>query len=126
MIKPKSLFLIDSLGAMLTAVMLGLVLPRFKYLIGMQPKVLYGLSIIGICFAIFSFSCYHLFPKNWRALMKTIAGANLLYCILTFFLVLYNISTLSALGHTYFIVEIIIISTLVVVEFKTATFEKQL
>ena len=49
-INPKKLFLIDSLGALISAVMLGLVLTRFEHIFGMPQNVLYFLSFIACTF----------------------------------------------------------------------------
>jgi len=115
---PKRLFLIDSLGAMLTAFSLGVVLTRFEHIFGMPRSVLYVLSLVACGFAVYSFCCYLFFNKNWRPFLTAIAIANLLYCCVTFVLVFYLGEKLTALGVGYFLLEIIVIVILVMIELK--------
>ena len=86
---PKKLFLIDSLGAVLTAFFLGVILVRFEDSFGMPITILYYLSSIACVYAIYSISCYILLGNNWRPYLKAIAIANLLYCCTTIVLVFY-------------------------------------
>lgn len=114
--KPKQLFLIDALGAVLTASLLSGVLANFERTFGMPQKVLYGLSLIAVFFAIYSFSCYFRDLKNWQPYLKAIAIANLSYCCLTAGLMVYFYQKLTLLGVLYFIGEIIIIVCLSIFE----------
>jgi len=50
----KLLFLIDGLGGIATASMMGLVLPRFQAWIGLPARVLHLLAIVGLFCAAFS------------------------------------------------------------------------
>jgi len=121
---PKQLFLIDGLGALLTAIMLGLVLANFVPLFGMPKSILYPLSLIACVFAVYSLSCHFRFPANWQPYLKAIAAANLLYCCLTLGLVLlmvYSFQKLTMLGVIYFLVEIVIVVGLAVVELRVAS-----
>lgn len=57
-LEPKQLFLIDGLGAILSAILLGLVLVRFERIFGIPSSTLYFLAIIPIFFAIYDFLSY--------------------------------------------------------------------
>lgn len=120
-IEPKKLFLIDSIGALLSAILLGLILPRFEYFIGISPTVLYGLAVIPCFFAAYSFLCFLIKIENWRLFMKIIAIANTLYCCLTASLMLYFYQKITTLGIIYFTFEIIIILFLANIEWKKAS-----
>lgn len=120
-INPRKLFLIDSLGALLSAFLLGYVLVKFESTFGMPPKVLYILASIAGAFAVYSFVCFLGNLSNWRRFMRIIAIVNLLYCCLTLGLVIYLYQELSVLGVIYFVLEIIIIVLLAMVELKTAS-----
>jgi thiol:disulfide interchange protein len=61
---PKRLFLIDGLGAFLTAFMLGVVLANFESSFGMPLKTLYFLSFLAGLFCLYSFFCYFLYPLS--------------------------------------------------------------
>jgi hypothetical protein len=116
----RQLFLLDGLGASVSTVMLGWVLPRYEALFGMPPKVLYGLACLAAIFAIYSWSCFFSKPAYGQPYLKVIATANLLYCGLTLGLIMYWHSHLSLLGITYFVAEISLILVLALLELKTA------
>lgn len=118
---PKKLFLIDSLGGLLSALLLGAFIARFENTFGMPPKVLYSLSFIACVYAIYSFVNYWRMRENWKPYMRVIAGANLLYCYLTVGLVIYYYQRLTRLGLTYFLLEIVIIIGLAIMELKSVS-----
>lgn len=117
---PKTLFLLDGLGALLSAFLLGVVLVRLETVFGMPRQVLYPLSFIAFVFAVYSFLNYLRFPVNWRARLKAIAIANLLYCCLTVGLMIYFRQALTLLGWLYFVLEIVVVTILATFELKLA------
>lgn len=114
----KKIFLIDALGAFISLIMLGFVLPYFQTSIGMPLKILFTLSFIAEFFALYSFSCYLLNSVHSKTLLRIIASLNFLYCLSSFGLIVYYFNVLTFLGVSYFILEKIIILTLVYFEFK--------
>ncbi len=120
-LKPKKIFFIDSIGALITAIFLGLVLARLEPIFGMPPKVLYGLSFIACMFALYSFYCHLQLTKNWRPYLIGIISANLIYCCLTIGLVICYYQKLTNLGLMYFLFEIMVILILVCIELKTVS-----
>lgn len=123
--KPKTIFLIDSLGAMLTAFLLFVVLRNFNKYFGMPITILTYLSAIAVFFCMYSMTCFFFLKGNWTLCIRVIGYTNLLYCILTIgLLIIYN-ATLTELGITYFLTEIAIVCVLVYVELKVAKTIKQ-
>ena len=120
MAKPRQLFLIDALGALLSAFLLGVVLVTFEPIFGMPVDVLYCLALVAVVFAVFSFFYYLWNPKNWPSFLKIIAISNVIYCAVTMGLVIYLYAQLTALGVLYFILEVLVILSLVRVEWKVA------
>jgi len=118
-LKPRNLFLIDSLGALVTAFFLFAILRTFNEYFGMPQITLTYLSIIAVVFCLYSFTCFILLKDNWQPFLKTISIANLLYCCLTLTLVIYHFQRLTILGITYFFAEIIVVCGLGFVELKT-------
>ncbi len=116
----RTLFLIDGIGAVISATFLGYILIRFNEYIGMPISVLKFLAAVAKIFAVYSFVNYFLKPKNWRRYLKLIAIANTIYCLITVGFVLYNFQHITILGISYFIGEIIIIVVLVNLELKAA------
>lgn len=100
--KSTNLFLIDGLGALLSAFLLCVILVRFESTFGMPRNALYMLLIIACIFAIYSFMNYLLPKKNRKPYLKIIGYANLLYSCLTAGLTLYFISELTNLGLIFF------------------------
>lgn len=118
-LSPQTLFLIDGLGALLSAFLLGIVLTYFESTFGMPHKVLYFLSAFACLFALYSFWNYWKFKENWKPYLRVIATVNLLYCLLTASLVIYFRQELTTWGCLYFLLEMMVIIGLVVLEFKT-------
>ena len=115
---PKQLFLIDGIGALLSAFFLGVVLVRFEAFIGLPGQILRILALLPCLFAIYSFSCYFFRKGNWSILLSIIAIANLLYCVLTLGILIMYAESLTKLGWLYFLVEIVIIVILVTFELR--------
>ena len=118
---PFLLFLVDGVGAVVSAFMLGIVLVYFQPYIGLSIELLQLLAAIPSVFIIYSFLNFWRKPKNWQPYLKGIAVANLLYCCLTLgILIAYN-QKMTALGICYFVLEIIILLALVAIEWKVAS-----
>lgn len=116
---PKLVFLLDCLGALLSAFLLGVALPSFQPIFGMPHNVLYGLAALACLFAIYSFWNYRWFKENWRPYLRGIAIVNLVYCGLTAALVIYFRQELTTWGLLYFLQEMVVIIVVVMLEFKT-------
>lgn len=117
----RKLFLIDSLGALLSALLYGVVLANLESVFGMPPKILYGLSFMAGLYAIYSGICYFLNLKNWQPFLKIIALANLFHCHLTIGLVFFHFQKITLLGLLYFVGELILVVSLAIIEWKTAS-----
>nr|WP_294906062.1 hypothetical protein [uncultured Lacibacter sp.] len=119
-LQPKTVFLIDSAGALFSAFMLGIVLANFKAFFGVPENVLYLLASIASVFSVYSFVCFLVNPKRPSFYLRMIATANLFYCILSIGLMIYLYYQLTAWGFLYFILEKLAILLLVFLELKTA------
>jgi hypothetical protein len=115
---PKKLFLLDGLGAVSSAFIIGVIFIPFNEYIGLPKKVLLLLGIIPFCYAVYSLTCYLLKPKKWKFYLKIIAFLNFLYCVFILILILIFFDEITFLGMFYFIVEGIIISILIYFEIK--------
>lgn len=117
-LNPKKVFLLDACGAIVSAVMLGLVLTALEPMIGMPSMALHKLAITACVFAAYSLVCYWQTPQNWRPYLKTIALANFCYCLYTIYLVIQLYDVLTLLGISYFVAEVIVVFALVAFEWK--------
>lgn len=115
---PKRIFLIDASGAILSALFLGIILPVFQIYIGIPRATLYILAVFPLIFAAFDLYAYYFTPSDSPRCLRIITGANLLYCILTFSLVMYYYKQIMPLGIIYFSAEIIVIILLVYIEVR--------
>jgi hypothetical protein len=119
--KPKIIFLIDSVGALLTTFFLFVILRNYSEYFGMPKTILTYLSAIAASFCIYSTTCYLVLKEKWTEFITIISVANILYCALTLgFLILHH-SQLTTLGLVYFLLEIIIICILVFIELTVVT-----
>jgi hypothetical protein len=117
--KPKNIFLLDSFGALLTAALLFFVLRTFNNFFGLSKATLEYLSLLALIFSFYSLTCFFLVKNNWKLYLKIICTANILYCILTFGVLLSNYKSISIFGIIYFLGEIVVIAGLVFLEIKT-------
>ena len=114
--KPKKVFLIDGFGALLTALLLFFVLRTFNTFFGLSKSTFEYLSLLALVFSVYSFCCFFLIASIWKPYLKIICSANILYCLLTFGIVLYYYQNISAFGIAYFLGEITVIFMIVFLE----------
>jgi hypothetical protein len=120
MTKPHKLFLLDGVGAIVSAVSLGLLLPYLNEYIGMPKLSLYALAVPAVFFALYSLICYFIRIDKWRPFLQGIAVANLLYCCVTIFLVFSHYKELTGWGLAYFVGEVAVILVIAYWELRTA------
>lgn len=114
----QNIFLVDSFGAFVTALLLSQVLARFVPIVGMPKDLLFILATIAGCYMIYSLFCHFSHKKDKRLLLRIIAIANCLYCVLTFGILLYHYTIITVIGWSYFIGEIVIVLILALAEYK--------
>lgn len=117
---PKTIFLIDGLGALLTAFLLFVVLRSFNEYFGISKEILNYLSAIAAGLCIYSTLCFLFLKANWTPFIRIIAFANLFYCIITVGLLMIYCSLITTAGITYFFVEMVIICGLSYAELNVA------
>ena len=88
----KKILLLDSLGALLTAINL-LVIPLFENYMGIPKDISLILVPLPILYSIFSFLSYRFGNQNWRALLKMISlngEGSRAYCLSQRWIVVHN------------------------------------
>lgn len=109
----KNIFLVDAVGALITALLLSQVLLRFESFFGMPGTTLWVLAALAFAFSLYSFAC-HLWAKAYfPVLLRIIMTANVLYCVLTSAFLFIYFQRLTGFGFAYFIGEIGIVLSLV-------------
>lgn len=119
--KPRALFLLDGLGATWTSLSLFFVGRHYSDYFGMPANMLIYLSVIGLAYCAYSMSCYFLLKDYWTPYLRIIGIGNFLYCILTMTFLYTYYNSLTRIGLTYFLAEILIIVLLVYIELRVAT-----
>lgn len=117
---PRTLFLVDGVGALVTALLVGVVLPTLGEHIGTPRPVLRALALTAAVFAGYSLTCAATRPTRWPSYLRGIALANAGYCAVTAALLVRFSATLQALDWLYFVGEIVVVSALVTLELRVA------
>jgi hypothetical protein len=125
MLSPKQLFLIDSIGAATTALLLTTLPFIWPRIFGLPVSITNSLSIPAAVFMVYSFLCFYYFSiRNWKRLLFGIALANLSYCLVSLFVIIKHSDSVSPIGWLYFIGELFIITGLAFYELKTICSKK--
>lgn len=115
----QKILLADSAGAFLSAILL-VVVAQWPQVFGITRHIAYGLLPIPLVFSLYSLLSYRFGIRQWRIWLRIIAVANLLYCILTGYVIIEQWYTLTRWGVAYFLGEIGIILLLVMIEWRIA------
>ena len=118
--KPKAIFLVDSIGAFLSAFCLLIISRFYSNYFGINPSTLQLLTILPIIFCIYSACCYLLIKRSFKSFILIIAIANFLNCLITLMLMFTLYSELTILGVSYFVIELMIIALIISIEFKVS------
>ena len=111
----RRIFLLDGVGAVLSSLGTGIVLPFFAQWTGVPVSVTTPLAVLGFCFAVYSLSCFQFVSQIRAWMLLTIVGANLFYCGLALGVVV-DLEGISIWGRVYFVVEIFIVAGVVLLE----------
>lgn len=115
---PKRIFLLDGLGAFVSAIILISIYLVFNTYFGMPTWVFGFQAGIATFFAVFSLSCFLFLKSDWKVFLKTICFLNASYCCLTIIFQLVYIDQLTVFDVLFFTTEIGVISLLVYLETK--------
>lgn len=124
--KPKTLFLVDALGAVLTTFSLYFILRPYHLYLGMPEQTLSYLTVLGLFYVAYSMSCYFLIQVQWARYLKILGIFNISYCLLTASLLFLYSMNITPLGYAYFLLEILIILLLAFLEFRIANILKRI
>jgi len=117
-INQKNIFVIDAVGALLSAISLGIVLPVFHQWIGMPIATLYFLAALPIFFGFYDIICLYFVNYERTLWLRIILGLNSAYCILTLSLMCIHYEQLQPLGLAYFISELVVLIVLIRVQYR--------
>ena len=115
-VNEKTIFLVDGMGAGVSVMILGVVLPAYQPFIGMPTKTLYLLAALPAVFAIYDVYCYRRVNLAQAKWLRRIILANFAYCMLSGFAMVWYFDQLTPWGIAYFAAEFIVIMGLVFYE----------
>ena len=116
-LKPDTLFVLDGLGALISALFLGFILVRFEHIVGIPATTLYFLAVFPLFFFFFDLYCLKRNEKSTGKLLTVLAFFNFGYCLISLSFAIYHRASLSAYGWIYISVELVILLVLARVEF---------
>lgn len=117
-IYPQKIFLIDFLGALISALFLGLVLPRFQSYIGMPLSILYWMAAFAVILALYGITAYILSRASWKSFLKVLILGNSSYLIFSLICLIHYRSLITPLGWIYFFLEKVVLVILLRIESK--------
>jgi len=117
---PRAILLLDGIGAVVTAVCVGVLLPLLHSWFGVPVLELRLLGGIAVGLALFSLTT-HFLGRTSASTLRFVATANLAYCVLTGGLLIWLWPAPTTLALLYFGGEIAIVATLARRELVLAT-----
>jgi hypothetical protein len=118
LMNPNRLFLLDGIGGLLTGITIGYILPLLPQHFDLPVNVFKMLSTFGFLYGLYSLTCALTLKSHFSKWLRVIILANLIYCLISIFIMVYYFDRLSPLGLIYFTTEKFIILFLVHLEYK--------
>ena len=106
--KPKSIFLLDAMGAFTSLLSLLIFIFLTDELDAIPNRIKIGLSLLICVFIACGIAFYYL-AKSIPNLLRMVIAYNILYAIITFFLLLIYFDKIKWIGKSYLIIEILIL-----------------
>lgn len=116
----RNVFLIDGIGAILTSIFMFLLLAPYHEYLGLPKHHLLTFGKIAVVLGFYSFSIYLSFKRPGPLFFYLISFFNLGYVLYTSTILIHQMQFITIWGWLYFIGEIAILFSLIVVEWKTA------
>ena len=110
---PRLIFLIDLAGALITMMILLFVVGNRPHWFGIPISAIRIMLFMALCISIYDLRCYTSQYTHFKHHVAFLALLNIVYIILTAILLLVHAGSLTGLGVTYIIGEMIVIAVLV-------------
>ena len=112
-ISPKNVFLVDGLGALLTAGGIYALATFFLEWVGMPYDILQTLALVALCMAAYSLACHFFLRGKRQSWLAVIIIANLTYILVTAILLWIYRDRIKWPGLIYFFSEFVVVLVLV-------------
>jgi tryptophan-rich sensory protein len=113
----KQLFLIDAVGAILSSTIL-FIIGQFEEVFGMPRQFASIMALFAFGLFIYSISSHLFIKANHLPYVGIVIVLNLLYSIISLIIIVTHINSLTNLGLLYFILELIVLTLLIILEYK--------
>ena len=113
----RNVFLIDAIGALLSFILSGFILPYFSSILGIEPIVFKSLAGIALAYIIYDLIIYVKFQVIRPWMIKMIIFLNLSYCAITAALI-FLLPNVSVLGQGLLLGESLVIILIVWFEYQ--------
>ena len=119
---PNQLFQVDLAGALLSAFLLGIILPIWQPVFGIPVGALRFLAAFPLGFALFDLYSLRQPSARQRRLLRVIAVLNGGYCMLSLGVAWAHREEMTGLGWGYLVSEILLVLGMAALEWRSATF----
>ena len=109
---PRQLFLVDGAGAVLSALMLGVVLIRLESFFGVPPRMLLILATFPALFALYDLGCFVRNPRSPVTPLRIIGMLNLFYVLISVISMAYHAGSILLPGWISLISEVLIVTAI--------------
>lgn len=118
--RPALLFLIDGIGALLSASLLLVLHLIFQLTNGLAPATVNSLIWVALVLSAFSLTSGCLLKRDHGRFFRLLAILNGSYLLVVFIVIIYYFSRLKHLLLLFFLLESLVISCLIYLELKVA------
>ena len=115
LLNQRSVFLLDGIGAVLSLLVTGVLLPNFSEALGLSREVLSSLAYLPFLYAIFSFTCFFAIKTIQPWMLRSIIALNAFYCLISIYFILFFKAT-TILGQVFLAFEVLIILVVISIE----------
>lgn len=122
---PNNIFLVDGLGALVSAFLLVVVSLKFENHFGIPVQMLYILAFLPCVLVLFDLYCFTRIKKDKITFLKILSFINISYCFTALGLAGFYYKKITYLGWTYIFLEMVIVISIASLEYKTADFLKK-
>jgi hypothetical protein len=113
----KNIFLFDGVGAALSLIVTGAILPRFANQLGVPINVFYFLALFPLLIGVYSLVIYKVVDRPRPLMLAIVMAANILYCFVSGRLI-FTLEGITGLGQLVLRLELIVLLLVLLIEMK--------
>ncbi len=110
----KNIFLMDTIGAGMSLVITGGLLPLFSEALGVPVRVLYVLATFPLVYSFYALTCF-LLPKRKAWMIIGLVLANSLYCVISGAVMIFS-EGIAMWGYLFLTGEVFVLIGVIAIE----------